>query len=288
MDLNSHEQEQLNGAFFTNKIIDRFQERRDSIKQEMNLLLLEFQKRESFYLEKAESINAQIAELIKPNKETRQKLKEIDQKIDLLESEKLKQIQTSSESMSVLMSDAEINQNILKNLQINKSEIQKNLLRARKDLAEASDSSFIHKIALKIYGVNSAADLTEKQIANVSFFFAVPIASFAALIGSLLAYCSMKTNIEKPTNQRKPLSSAMRRVFLSLRRRINKPKVITEIREVEKEVEKIVEVEVEKEVEKIVEVEVVVEKKLYETVEVPTPYEVTKFVAVPVPTELKD
>ena len=49
MDLNSHEQEQLNGAFFTNKIIDRFQERRDSIKQEMNLLLLEFQKRESFY-----------------------------------------------------------------------------------------------------------------------------------------------------------------------------------------------------------------------------------------------
>ena len=55
---------------------------------------------------------------------------------------------------------------------------------------------------------------------------------------------------------------------------MNKPKIITEIREVEKEVEKIVEVEV--------------EKKVYETVEIPTPYEVTKFVAVPVPTELKD
>ena len=287
-DLNSDEQEQLNGAFFTNTIIDRFQERRDSIKLEKNQLLLEFQKQKSFYSEKAESINAQIAELIKPSKETRGKLKEIDLKIDLLESEKLKQIQTSSDSMSVLMSDSELNQKNLKNLQINKSELQKDLLKARKDLAQASDLSFIHKITHKIYGVDSAADLTEKQIGNVSLFIVITIAFFIAVSSSSLAYCSMKIKIERQTNQRKPLSSAMRRALLSLRRRINKPKVITEIREVEKEVEKIVEVEVEKEVEKIVEVEVVVEKKVYETVEVPTPYEVTKFVAVPVPTELKD
>jgi hypothetical protein len=84
----------------------------------------------------------------------------------------------------------------------------------------------------------------------------------------------MKMRIERQINNRKPLSSSMRKALLSLRKRINKPKVITEIREIEKEVEKIVEVEV--------------EKKVYETVEIPTPYEVTKFVAVPVPTELKD
>ena len=61
-------------------------------------------------------------------------------------------------------------------------------------------------------------------------------------------------------------------MLVSLRKRLTKPKIVTEIKEVEKEVEKIVEVEV--------------EKKIYETVEVPTPYEVTKFVSVPVPTEI--
>ena len=55
-----------------------------------------------------------------------------------------------------------------------------------------------------------------------------------------------------------------------------KPKIITEIQEIEKEVVKIVEVEIE------------IEKKVYETVEVPTPYEVHKFISVPVPTEIKD
>ena len=274
LDLNSDEQEQLDGAFFKNKIVDRFQERRDSIKLEKNQLLSEFQKQKSFYSQKAESINTLIAELIKPSRETQEKLKEIDLKIDLLESEKLKQIQSSSESMSVLIGNSELNQKDLKSLQINKNETQKKLLKARKDLAKASDSSFIHRMAIKVYGVNTAADLTEKQIGSVSLFFILSVALVVAISGPLLAFCSMKMRIERHANQSKPLSSAMRKALLSLRKRMNKPKVITEIREVEKEVEKIVEVEV--------------EKKVYETVEIPTPYEVTKFVAVPVPTELKD
>jgi HAMP domain-containing protein len=273
-DLNSDEQEQLSGAFFKNKIVDRFQERRDSIKIEKNHLLEEFQKQRSFYSQKSESINNQIVELIKPSQETTKKLKEINQKIDLLESEKLKQIKNSSNSMSVLLSNSELNQRSLKDLQVNKNAVQKKLLKARKDLAHVSDSSFIHRMAGKFHGVNNAADLTEKQIGSVSLFFVLSVALVVAISGPLLAFCSMKMRIERQIDNRKPLSSAIRKTLLSLRRRFNKPKVITEIREIEKEVEKIVEVEV--------------EKKIYETVEVPTPYEVTKFVAVPVPTELKD
>ena len=274
LDLNSDEQEQLGGAFFKSKIVDRFQERRDSIKLEKNQLLAGLQKQQSFYSQKAELIDNQIAELIKPSKETAKKLKGINQKIDFLGSEKLKQIKSSSDSMSVLLSNSELNQQSLKGLQVTKNEVQKNLLKARKDLAHVSDSSFIHRMAVKFYGVNSAADLTEKQIGSISLFFILSVALVVAVSGPLLAYCSMKMRIERQINNRKPLSSSMRKALLSLRKRINKPKVITEIREIEKEVEKIVEVEV--------------EKKVYETVEIPTPYEVTKFVAVPVPTELKD
>ena len=70
------------------------------------------------------------------------------------------------------------------------------------------------------------------------------------------------------------LIPTIRRTFIALRKRILKPKIIKEIVEVEKEVEKIIEVEI--------------EKKVYEKVEVPTPYEITKFVSVPVPTEIAD
>ena len=62
--------------------------------------------------------------------------------------------------------------------------------------------------------------------------------------------------------------------FISLRKRLLRPKVITKVKEVEVEVEKKVEVEV--------------DKIIYKKIEVPTPYEVTKYVAIPVPTEAKD
>ena len=176
--------------------------------------------------------------------------------------------------MSVLLSNSELNLQSLQILQVRKNEVQKNLLEARKDLAQISDSSFIHRMAGKFYGVNSSADLTEEQIGSVSLFFVLSVAFVVAISGPLLAFCSMKIRIEKLIKQRKPLSSSMRKALLSLRRRLNKPKVVIEIKEIEKQVEKIVEVEV--------------EKKVYETIEIPTPYEVTKFVAVPVPTELKD
>ena len=55
---------------------------------------------------------------------------------------------------------------------------------------------------------------------------------------------------------------------------MRKPKIITEIKEIE----------IEKEIIK----EIPVEKEVYKKVEVPVPYEVTKYVGVPVPTDPRD
>ena len=108
-------------------------------------------------------------------------------------------------------------------------------------------------------------------------------------MGPVLTYLSLRLKLDASGKKRK-LHNSLRRMLLSMRKRLQEPKIVTEIKEVEKEVEKIVEVEIEKKVYETVEVPTVVEveKKVYETVEVPTPYEVQKFISVPVPTELKD
>ena len=69
---------------------------------------------------------------------------------------------------------------------------------------------------------------------------------------------------------------------------MRKPKIVTQIEEVEVEKEVIKEVLVEQIVEKEVIKEVPVEKVVYETVIKPEPFKVPVYVQVPVPTDARD
>ena len=83
-----------------------------------------------------------------------------------------------------------------------------------------------------------------------------------------------RNEIEESLVRKPVMKNALRKALLSFRKRMQKPKIIKEIEEVEVEVEVIKEVPV--------------EKVVVNTVEVPKPFEVTKYVGVPVPKDASD
>ena len=269
--LNKDEQKEISDSMFTSKIIKRFQERREIIKQEKNDLRTSYEEKSAFYLKQIEGINTQLTLLTKPSQTKIDQLAEVSASILKLQSEKQDLIKSSNNMLERQLAEAKESISIVNQKKQEKNILEQELIDARKLLSESAEGSFIHRMASRIYGVPSAADLTEKQVGTISLIFVFSIALVVAIAGPLLAYCSMNLKIEK-SSKRSTLNRSFRKMLVSLRKRLTKPKIVTEIKEVEKEVEKIVEVEV--------------EKKIYETVEVPTPYEVTKFVSVPVPTEI--
>ena len=92
------------------------------------------------------------------------------------------------------------------------------------------------------------------------------------MVGPFLAYSAISNHLEviRPLNlNNRKLSHSIRKMLISLRKRLVNPKIITLKQEVEVIKEVIKEVEV--------------EKVVHETIEIPTPVEVTRFIGVPVP-----
>ncbi len=85
---------------------------------------------------------------------------------------------------------------------------------------------------------------------------------------------SVRTDLETKTKRERNIGRSLRVIFKAALKRLRKPKIVTEIKEIE----------IEKEIVK----EIPVEKEIYKTVEVPVPFEVTKYVGVPVPTDPRD
>ena len=274
LQLNEDEQKEISESIFTNKILQRYEERRKGIEEKEKLLLSNF----NIFSEKNKNeiyeINQELSQLTKPSAYSLKEKSTISAVILKLQSDKEALIKKSNKTLEIELTEAKNIKTIINQRKIIKNKLETELLSARNELAHASENSFIHRIAVRAYeDIKSPADLTADQVGQITLFFIISIAAVAALAGPLLAYSSMNLKIENA--KRKGLvKKSIRKMLISLRKRILKPKVITEIQEIEKEVEKIVEVEI--------------EKKVYETVEVPTPYEVHKFISVPVPTELKD
>ena len=116
--------------------------------------------------------------------------------------------------------------------------------------------------------------MDSSQINFVKNFYIFSIALIVAISGPLLAYISVRTDLETKTKRKRNIGRSFRVIFKATLKRLRKPKIITEIREIE----------IEKEIIK----EIPIEKEVYKKVEVPVPYEVTKYVGVPVPTDPRD
>ena len=131
-------------------------------------------------------------------------------------------------------------------------------------------AKFLHKI--RGQKADHIADLSPSFIEEATSIVISSLSIVVAIIGPVLAFTAVNNQIE---DQRRPkrnkFTYSLRRLFVDLRRKLRKPKVITEV--VEQEVEKIVEVTK----------EVPVEKVVKEVVEVLKPVEITRYVGIPVP-----
>ena len=287
--LNSDEQTELSGAFFKTSITERYHERREAIKSEKKLLTNEYKKQDKIYKNKIAELNLKLSEFISPTEDLLKEKSLISKTILELQADKQEVIEKSNLALDKELLKAEESKSLISQKKNLLNEYSAELLTARKQLSEASENYYLHRIAANWYDLPSTADLTSSQASKVTYFVIISLAALIATIGPVLTYISLRLKLDTSKKKRK-LHNSLRRTLLTIRKRLQEPKIVTEIKEVEKEVEKIVEVEIEKKVYETVEVPTVVEveKKVYETVEVPTPYEVQKFISVPVPTELKD
>ena len=272
--INTNEQNELSKALFKSSINKRYQERRQSKEKEKESLTAEFN-------ENIQALNAQIDNLetkklkisqLDPS--TLQAVKSLRQQIADLQKDKKELVGQVSLNMREELSKIKQDEIRIIELKEKKRVIEDELQKARNEFAHLSQSSTTYKLAQNLHGVENASDLESSQINFVKNFYIFSIALIVAISGPLMAYISVRTDLETKAKRERNIGRSFRVIFRAALKRLRKPKIITEIKEIE----------IEKEIIK----EIPVEKEVYKKVEVPVPYEVTKYVGVPVPTDPRD
>lgn len=277
LNLNKDEQNQLSQIIFGKRsVMESFQKRRNQINSEIETIKSEYVKSKNKIDEQIISLNKDVKRLSSLDKGTLSDLEEISFQILSLQKEKTKLLENVNREVDLKLAafnDVDLK---LQNLVNKRTSIKDNLSDSKNRLAQISEDNFIHTLAARFYGAESAADLNEKQIQIFTLITMFTIAFMCSIAGPAFAYAAMKSKIEisQTKQKKKPITKSFRKLLISLRKRINSP--IKEF--VEKEVEKII----------IETKEIPVEKKVFEKIEIPTPYEVTRFVGIPVPTDPKD
>ena len=271
-DLDKNEQRELENSWSKSSIKQRYTERRTKVQIRIDESVKIHQENLSRIDTELASINQQIINLGQLDKGSLMALNEISIKTNKLLEEKSRLINESNKRV-----DAEL-ENSLEKAQLKSGLIaQREQLRSKKEelrdsINRESNKSPLHRLSAAAAGKESAADLTKKEASFYKLIFIVSIPLIGCLIGPFMAYSAISNHLEiiKPVNPKKrKLSNTIRRAFISLRKKLMKPKVVTQIEEVEVIKEVIKEVEV--------------EKLVHQIIEIPTPVEVTRFVGIPVP-----
>jgi len=273
--LNQNEQEELENTLFKGSIRSNYEKRRSSLVIQRENLDRSHKKEISDYEIQLDQLGQKILFLSKVSVESQEEIREINSAIQKLNQDKGKLIEQSNKTIEKDLLAVEKKAISIEALLKEKGELLAIAETFRNEINIESNKSFIHRIASRIFGKDSAADLTKEQVSLVSLVFIISVASIVAVSGPILAFMSVSNSIEQTNLKRKSRTrGTFRRMLIDLRKRLRKPKVVTRTEE--------------KEVIKEVVKEVKVDRPVFNTVEVPTPVEVTRFIGVPVPTDPKN
>ncbi|MFL2697943.1 MAG: hypothetical protein ACJ0F4_01930 [Gammaproteobacteria bacterium] len=273
--LNENEQKELGNAFFKGSIKSNYEKRRSSIVNRKKDLDISHREEIADYELLIDQLGKKILTLTFLADESQDEITEINATIQKLNQEKGRLIEQSNKTIERDLIAHDRRTNSIEVLLAEKGELLAQAETMRNQINIESNKSFIHRIAARIFGIDSAADLTKEQVSLVSLIFIISVASIVSISGPIMAFMSVSNSIEQANIRKKSgTRGTFRRVLVDLRKRLRKPKVVTKTEE--------------KEVIKEVLKEVPVDKTVYKTIEVPTPVEVTRFVGVPVPTEPKN
>jgi hypothetical protein len=274
------EAEALKNASFMQKkkIANEYAERKTILEQRRTNEMKTFNKQMNQIETDLNNTNNQIGELIEEQiHPVAGKIAEID-----LEIKKLRNSRSGLENNSQARREA-----VLAAVTTNRMEAEAftaDIEGLREELKDERNVFFsmakennIYRMGEKVFGKEHPAELTREEIALISMIIMITTAAILSMIGPACAYFSL----EEREGERKPkqntgfkLRRTFRHLMVNMIKRIRKPRIVTELEEVE----------VVKEVVK----EVPVEKTVVKEVEVPKPYEVTRYVGIPVPKDPED
>ena len=258
------------------KIKEKYQSERIVLIDERNKIIQDYKDSIKNNEIEIDSLNSKVGSLSKLSKDTQKIIGNYNQEIIFLTSEKsniYKEINKNISQSIVQSQNAKIavDKLIEEKMQLEKDRLD--IITALNDTADdlvlvvakwlqnRSEEKANHIADLKLNFIEQAKDIV---IGSLSII--------VAIAGPVLAFVAVNNQIEDQRSpKRNKFFQSFRRFFVDLRKKIRKPKVITEV--VEKEIEKIVEVTK----------EVPVEKVVKEVVEVIKPVEVTRYVGIPVP-----
>jgi hypothetical protein len=150
-------------------------------------------------------------------------------------------------------------------------------------IMDAYEQTQIYRIATRFYGLEDGIIISEEQITFVAKVWFGSLAAIVSSMGIFLAFGALIFRYAGDEYKEKQRSGvigrAFRRTLVARRKKYNKPRIVTEIKEVEVPKEVIKEVPVDKIVTKEVSVEVPVDKVVIQEV----PVEVVKKEVIHVP-----
>ena len=267
----ANEISELTSVLFGKKEVkEKYEELRKSLIAERDQILSTYVEFIDKNNRKITTLNNKIAKLISINTQDQRLISDYTSKINLLTNQKSELYQNTNIEIAKRMAKADISQLELEQLQDQKMQLQSEKSDIVADLNN-SNSDIVLTIAKLLDGVDQYSDIKPNTINEASLIFIVSLSLIVALLGPVLTLVAMNNFLEEREPKRNSTLLAIRKFFVDLRKKIRKPKVITEV--VEKEIEKIVEVTK----------EVPVEKVVKEVVEVIKPVEVTRYVGIPVP-----
>jgi hypothetical protein len=169
------------------------------------------------------------------------------------------------------MSELKIKETKINNHADALSKLKNKLQEQRKTITKEAQNNQVYRVARWFYDKDSAADLTQKQINRTTFFWFGSLAAITAWTGTLLAFGGLVTKYEhgrhdfpnRPLSSYAKLINSLRRYLVFRRKRAREPEIKIVENEVIRTVEVIKEVPVDKVVFKEVPVEVIKKEIVY-------------------------
>lgn len=268
---------ELEDTFFgKQKIKEKYQSERTVLISEKNKIIQDYKDSIKNNEIQIDSLNSKVGSLSKLSKDTQKIIDNYNQEIILLTSEKSNIYKEINKNISNSIVQSQKAKKAVDELIEDKMQLEKD----RSDIITALNNTaddLVLVVAKWLQNrtpekANHIADLKPSFIEQAKNIVIASLSIIVALAGPVLAFVAVNNQIEDQRSpKRNKFFQSVRSFFVDLRKKIRKPKVITEV--VEKEIEKVVEVTK----------EIPVEKVVKEVVEVIKPVEVTRYVGIPVP-----
>jgi len=190
----------------------------------------------------------------------KQIIKELDEKVQKITDDRSRALDQAQLIFSNIKSTINQREKESVGVEKNKISLQTDLSNACLELNDKVHDNQVYRLAMQLHGLDNACDINQAQLSITQLLWFGSLATVTSALGITLAFASLVIKYgssNKPPSYSTKFYKSLRRLLIIIRRRRNKP-IIKEVEKiVEKEVELIKEIPVEKVVFRDVPIEIV-------------------------------